>query len=78
MGTELNDGMTMGLASETEFRTQPLWGLRHSAPYLHDGRAPTILRAIELHGGEATRARQAFQALPEADRAAVIAFLETR
>jgi CxxC motif-containing protein (DUF1111 family) len=78
MGPGLDDGVIQGRATGDEFRTQPLWGLRHSAPYLHDGRAPTIERAIEFHGGEATEARNAFVALSPADRAAVIAFLETR
>ena len=30
-------------------RTAPLWGLRARAPYLHDGRASTILQAILFH-----------------------------
>jgi CxxC motif-containing protein (DUF1111 family) len=37
----------------SEWRTPPLWGLRDSGPYLHDGRAKTIAKAIALHGGEA-------------------------
>jgi len=78
MGAELADGVTMGVATASEFRTQPLWGLRHTAPFLHDGRAATIERAIELHGGEALDARNEFVGRGAADRAAVIAFLETR
>jgi CxxC motif-containing protein (DUF1111 family) len=78
MGPGLADGVIQGSATGSEFRTQPLWGLRHTAPFLHDGRAPTILRAIEFHGGEALESRDAFAALSPADRAALIAFLETR
>jgi len=78
MGPGLADGVFQGRATGSEFRTQPLWGLRHTAPFLHDGRAATIERAIEFHGGEAEDARNAFVALVPADRAAVIAFLETR
>ncbi|MHC4222404.1 MAG: di-heme oxidoredictase family protein [Planctomycetota bacterium] len=78
MGPELADGIDMDLATGSEFRTQPLWGLRHHAPYLHDGRADTIEGAILLHGGEAQRSRDGFAALRDADRAALIAFLETR
>jgi CxxC motif-containing protein (DUF1111 family) len=78
MGPGLDDGITMGIATGTEFRTQPLWGLRHHAPFLHDGRADTIHDAIDLHGGEAQPARDAYTQLPESDRTALIRFLETR
>jgi CxxC motif-containing protein (DUF1111 family) len=49
------DGPGGGLATASirEWRTPPLWGLRDSAPYLHDGRATTIDQAIALHGGQA-------------------------
>lgn len=39
-------------ANELEWRTPPLWGLRDSSPYLHDGRAATVADAVALHGGE--------------------------
>lgn len=77
MGPELADGIEMGSASGSDFRTQPLWGVRHTAPFLHDGRADTLREAIEMHGGEATQSRDMFNALSEADKAALIAFLET-
>jgi CxxC motif-containing protein (DUF1111 family) len=76
MGPELADGIAQGFATGSEFRTTPLWGVRASAPYLHDGRAATLEQAITLHGGEATRARERFAALPPFRRAALIAFLE--
>jgi len=57
------------------FLTRPLWGLAESAPYLHDGRAPTVHEAIVLHGGEATGARDAYLALDDGGRAAVRVFL---
>jgi len=78
MGAELADGVRLGNASGSEFRTQPLWGLRDHAPFLHDGRADTIDDAIRLHGGEATAIRNAYAQLPGDDRDAVLAFLETR
>ncbi|MBM4282783.1 MAG: hypothetical protein FJ137_19215 [Deltaproteobacteria bacterium] len=55
--------------------TRPLWGLADTAPYLHDGRAPTLHDAIALHGGEAQAARDAYLALTDDDRAALRAFL---
>jgi len=57
------------------FLTRPLWGLADTAPYLHDGRAPTVHEAIMLHGGEAAAARDAYLALNESDRAGVRVFL---
>jgi CxxC motif-containing protein (DUF1111 family) len=46
-------------ASIREWRTPPLWGLRDSGPYLHDGRAVNIDQAITLHAGQgATSARR--------------------
>jgi len=78
MGTPLADGIPMGSATGAEFRTQPLWGVRHHAPFLHDGRAGTLDEAIRLHGGEAGAIRNTYAALPPADRDAILAFLETR
>jgi len=60
---------------ENEWRTPPLWGVADSAPYLHDGRAATILDAITLHGGEAEKAKVRFFNFPEEDRDAVVVFL---
>jgi len=78
MGPELADGIPMGSATGSEFRTQPLWGVRLHAPYLHDGRVGTLDEAIRLHGGEAAAIRNAYVALPAGDRDAILAFLETR
>jgi len=78
MGPALADGVVIGNAGGSEFRTQPLWGLRHHAPYLHNGSADTIEDAIRAHAGEGLASRNAFLALPAGDRAAVLAFLETR
>ncbi len=78
MGPELADGVVQFLAGGSEFRTQPLWGVRHHAPFLHDGRAATLDDAIRAHGGEAASIRDAYAALPQADRDAIVAFLETR
>lgn len=57
--------------------TAPLWGVRFSAPYLHDGRAPTLEAAIAAHDGEAGRARDDLLQLDAAARAALIAYLQT-
>ena len=75
MGAELAD-ICLGLAGPSEFRTEPLMGLRFSEKFLHDGRAGSIEEAIRLHGGEATAARDRFAALRPEDRAALLAFLK--
>ena len=70
-------GIEEASANMWEFRTAPLWGLRLSAPYLHSGVAETIAAAIELHDGEAAEVRDAYLALSEGDRAALLAFLSS-
>jgi cytochrome c peroxidase len=64
-----------GIAAEEEWRTPPLWGLRDSAPYLHDGRANTVDEAIRLHGGEASSAAQRYRQSSPRDQAQLQAFL---
>jgi len=60
-----------------EWRTPPLWGLRDSAPYLHDGRAPDVSAAIAAHGGDAAESALAWRVLPAPQREAVLTFLDT-
>ncbi len=76
MGPELADGIVQGLATGSEFRTMPLWRVSDRAHFLHDGRAMTIPEAIKMHGGQATAAAAAFQALSAADRQALLDFLD--
>jgi Di-haem oxidoreductase, putative peroxidase len=75
MGAALATPSAQGTIPAGMFLTRPLWGLAETAPYLHDGRAPTVHEAIVLHGGEATPARDAYLALDEKDRASVRVFL---
>jgi len=60
-----------------KFRTSPLWGLRVSAPYLHDGSAATPRQAILDHDGQAKLARKGFELLPNAAQEALLAFLNS-
>ena len=85
LGPGLADNRPDGDADGQEWRTAPLWGLRIAREFLngqlfllHDGRAHSVDEAIRLHGGEATAARDAFLAMPPADRAAVLDFVESR
>ena len=85
MGDALADNRPDGGASGREWRTAPLWGLRLMREFLngqallmHDGRARTVEEAILLHGGEAQRARNAFAALSDAQRRALLDYVESR
>lgn len=60
-----------------EFRTAPLWGLRDTGPYMHDGSAVTIRDAINAHHGEAEDARIQFNAMTFSERGTIIDFLES-
>jgi hypothetical protein len=75
MGDALASPAAQGAIPARVFLTRPLWGLADTAPYLHDGRAPTIDDAITLHGGEAAAARDAYLALDDGARAGVRVFL---
>jgi mono/diheme cytochrome c family protein len=75
MGPALADGFPQGSATGNEFRTTPLWGVSRRQHFLHDGRATTLVEAIEAHGGQASGARAAFQALSAAARQLLLDFL---
>ncbi len=77
MGPELADPHEgpAGAPPPATFLTRPLWGLAESPPYLHDGRATTIVEAILAHGGEAEASRAAFTELSDEARADVHVFL---
>lgn len=76
MGAERAD-ICLGEASPSEFRTEPLMGLRLMTSFLHDGKAKTIEEAIQLHGGEAAGSRRRFEKLSPERRAAVLRFLKS-
>ena len=76
MGDALADGIAgEGIATEREWRTAPLIGMRFFRSFLHDGRARSIEEAIRLHGGEGSGAAAAFEAMSPADRAALVDFV---
>jgi CxxC motif-containing protein (DUF1111 family) len=83
MGEGLSDGRPDFLATGSEWRTPPLWGIGLSktvngaGAFLHDGRARDFTEAILWHGGEAQASREAFRQLPPQDRAALLAFLQS-
>ncbi len=76
MGT-LGDGIPQAAAGPNEFRTPPLWGINGTAPYLHDGRAGNLDKAIRAHTGEGNVARQHYEALTNTQRAQLLEFLRS-
>ena len=78
MGTALDDGVGLGGARSSEYRTAPLWGLEHRHDrQLHDGRARNTHQAILFHGGEALFSREAYMRLNSSKRRAIEAFLHS-
>jgi CxxC motif-containing protein (DUF1111 family) len=83
MGEELADHRPDYLATGTEWRTPPLWGLGLQRAVnghellLHDGRARGFAEAVLWHGGEAEASREAFRTMPAADREDLLRFLES-
>lgn len=83
MGEGLADNRPEGVANGQEWRTSPLWGIGLTETvsghtfFLHDGRARNLEEAILWHGGEAQAARDGYAALPQADREALISFVES-
>ena len=76
MGT-LGDGIVQGVAIGSEMRTSPLWGLKYSAPYLHDGSAMTVEDAIKAHDGEGKISRDRFNRLNKNQKQQVLDFLNS-
>jgi CxxC motif-containing protein (DUF1111 family) len=83
MGAGLADNRAEFQATGREWRTPPLWGLGLTATVnghsqlLHDGRARNLLEAIAWHAGEAEAAKQAVLQFDLAERAALLAFLQS-
>lgn len=83
MGAELADDRPDFLASGSEWRTPPLWGIgltgtvNGHTDFLHDGRARNVMEAIIWHGGEAQNSKEYVRALPKADREALLRFVNS-
>jgi CxxC motif-containing protein (DUF1111 family) len=64
-----------GQGSANQLRTAPLWGIRGRNRLMHEGLNITIFDSIQLHAGQATTARNNFNALTAAQRNDLIAFV---
>lgn len=80
MGTSLADGSVEGAAGPRDWRTAPLIGLRFFRAFLHDGRARSLDEAVRMHRGDGSEANDSvdrYAALPDPERRALLAFLQT-
>jgi CxxC motif-containing protein (DUF1111 family) len=83
MGEALGDHGTYygvespGGALDTEWRTPPLWGIRDSGPYLHDGRASSLAVAIAQHGGQGAESARRFHVLTRSEQFQLLSFLRS-
>ncbi len=83
MGDGLADNRPDGLASGSEWRAPPLWGIglvetvNGHTMFLHDGRARSLEEAILWHGGEALESRDEFMGMSKSDRDALLRFLRS-
>ena len=64
-----------GAATRNRIRTPALWGLHARGRFMHDASSFSLTDAINRHGGQATAARNAFNALSTTNRNRLIAFL---
>ncbi len=64
-----------GQSSANQMRTAPLWGIRARGRFMHDGQNITITDSINRHAGQATAARNNFNALSAASRSDLVAFV---
>ncbi|MBE7559304.1 hypothetical protein HS125_10275 [bacterium] len=76
MGPEFQQVLYDGSVQKL-WRTAPLWGVGSGLPWGHAGQDMTLDGVIRRHGGEAEASREAYVGASEADRRAVVAYLES-
>ncbi len=72
-----NERLRQDFVPIDQFLTSKLWDAGSSAPYGHRGDLTTLSEAIIHHSGEAKEVRQAFLALPDKEKTAVVMFLRS-
>lgn len=83
MGPGPADGRPDFLASGSEWKTAPLWGIglttvvNGHTNFLHDGRARDLMEAVLWHDGEAAGAKAKVLKMVAADRDALLAFFRS-
>ena len=64
-------------ATANQMRTAPLWGLRTRNRLMHDGLSFTLTEAITRHAGQAAGVTKRYTALTAAQKAQMLAFLNS-
>jgi CxxC motif-containing protein (DUF1111 family) len=64
-----------GQGTRNQVRTAALWGIRARNRFMHDGLTVNITEAIQRHAGQATAARNAFNALTSGQRSDLVFFV---
>lgn len=83
MGADLADNRPDFLATGTEWKTRPLWGIgltklvNGHTDFLHDGRAKNVEEAILWHGGEAQNAKNKYKQLTAQQRSDLLIFINS-
>lgn len=80
MGDGLADNIVQGNAGADQFRTAPLWNVGQRLFFLHDGRATTLMDAIDAHsstGSEANSVILNYNALSTSDKQDLIYYLRS-
>ncbi len=72
-----NELMGQNFVPRDTFITAELWGVADTDPFGHRGDLTTLDEAIRAHGGEATESVDAYTALSDDERTAIITFLKT-
>lgn len=72
-----NELLAQRFVERDVFMTAELWGVGSTDPYGHRNDLSTLDEVIRAHGGEGRAAREAYISAAEADRRALIAFLQT-
>jgi len=76
-GGRISESLAEASPERREWKTPPLWGIRDSAPYLHDGRARTLTEAILAHAGQAETSANKFRGLDYLSRSHLLDFLNS-
>jgi hypothetical protein len=78
MGPKCNNEKLVQNGVPTDvFITRKLWGFYSEPPFMHDGRATTVTEAIDVHGGEAQAAHDAWAALSSDEKNNLFQFLKS-
>ncbi|WP_417423845.1 di-heme oxidoredictase family protein [Hoeflea sp.] len=72
-----NELLSQRFVDRNIFQTTELWGVGSTAPYGHRNDFHSLDEIILAHGGDARASRDAYEAAPDADKSALIAYLKT-